>query len=222
MTGTGRRAQNREARISAILDAALRVFARSGFTGASMEEIAREAEISKPTLYSYFDNKGTLFETMMDARRADMQIALEAPNPDRMIPQLVQFSRHYAATVLRPDMMSLARLVIGEVQRSPEIGRTYQAAGPDRLFSDLVRFLENLRSFGRLSFDDSALAAQDLWGLILSGPRTRALHDPDWQPEPDALDAVLFNGLSVFIKAYSTTPVDDLQALGRAFGHAPK
>ena len=59
-----RREQNRLAREKRILEAALKVFSASGYTGASMDAVAIEAGLSKPTLYQYFDSKEQLFATM--------------------------------------------------------------------------------------------------------------------------------------------------------------
>ena len=44
-----------------VLEGARRVFMRDGFEGASVDEIAREAQVSKATLYSYFPDKRLLF-----------------------------------------------------------------------------------------------------------------------------------------------------------------
>lgn len=49
-----------------------------------------------------------------------------------MVAELYAFSWHYADVVLHPDMLNLARLIIGEAQRLPDIGRAYQASGPTR------------------------------------------------------------------------------------------
>ena len=56
-----RRVQNRIATERNILAAALQVFARSGYSGTSMDGIAAEAGLTKPTLYEYFDSKEHLF-----------------------------------------------------------------------------------------------------------------------------------------------------------------
>ena len=45
----------------AILEAATRVFFESGYADASMDEIAREAGVSKQTVYSHFGAKEALF-----------------------------------------------------------------------------------------------------------------------------------------------------------------
>ena len=45
----------------AILDAARQMFTAQGFDGASMDQIAAEAGVSKLTVYSHFGDKETLF-----------------------------------------------------------------------------------------------------------------------------------------------------------------
>jgi len=49
-----------------ILDAARREFVRRGFESASLNEIVKEAEISKGSLYYYFEDKTDLFLTVFD------------------------------------------------------------------------------------------------------------------------------------------------------------
>ena len=217
MTEVSRRELNRVAREREILDAALHVFAAAGFSGAAMEVVAQKAGISKPTLYQYFANKSELFDAMMRAKREDMVLAIERADPDQMVAQLFRFATRYAETVMRPDMLSLARLIIGEAERFPEIGRAYQAAGPERLLQDMQDYLIAQRNAGRLWFEDPELAAEDLWGLILSAPRNRALHDPDTPIPPATLSRFVHNGLRVFLRAYSTDVGKDMTDLSMIF-----
>jgi AcrR family transcriptional regulator len=53
-----------------LLDAAAHVFARKGFGGASVEEIADAAGYTTGALYSNFDNKEQLFLELASARRS--------------------------------------------------------------------------------------------------------------------------------------------------------
>jgi TetR/AcrR family transcriptional repressor of mexJK operon len=220
MTKLPKREQNRLNRERAILDAALKVFAATGYSGAKMDDVATEAGVTKPTLYSYFPSKESLFQAMMLGKRDVMLDVFEHPSQDGMVADLLVFAWAYADTVMRPEMLSLARLIIGEVQRFPEIGRAYQASGPDHLLRGIMRYLEGQRRAGRLAFEEAELAAQDLWGLILSAPRTQALYMPDAQPDRATLHRYIMNGLGVFLKAYSTAPAADLEQL-EALGSAP-
>ncbi|WP_131770844.1 TetR/AcrR family transcriptional regulator, partial [Candidatus Protofrankia californiensis] len=62
ITVTGRgRVDKREA----ILAAAFEVFARKGYEGASVDLIASEAGVAKPTLYNHLGSKENLFRLVM-------------------------------------------------------------------------------------------------------------------------------------------------------------
>ena len=212
MSALPQRELNRLAKQRRILDAALSVFAAEGYSGTSMDAIAAKAAVSKPTLYQYFGTKEQLFTEIMLAERNTMLLAFDHPGTD-MVAELHHFAWHYADTVMRPEFLSLARLIIGEAQRFPEIGRAYQAAGPDRVLAGMITYLTRQREAGKLTFDDAELAAEDLWGLILSAPRNQALHLPDRIPTKPELARYINNGLRVFLKAYSTDPAHDLAQL---------
>jgi AcrR family transcriptional regulator len=213
MTALPKRQQNRILRERRILDAALTVFSQKGFVSASMDDIAAQAGLSKPTLYQYFPSKDELFTAMMTEERDHMLESFEYPTASGMVAELYAFSWHYADVVLRPDMLNLARLIIGEAQRLPDVGRAYQASGPDRVLAGMIAYLERQRAAGRLVFDDAELAAEDLWGLILSAPRNKALHIPDAVPDRATIERYIRNGLRVFLRAYSTAPDRDLAVL---------
>jgi len=58
--GSDRRQRKRERMAGEILQAAARVFARRGFDGATVREIAEEADIAEGTIYNYFESKEDL------------------------------------------------------------------------------------------------------------------------------------------------------------------
>jgi TetR/AcrR family transcriptional repressor of mexJK operon len=214
MMDADRRSTRRDEKRQRIQDAALSVFSQEGYAGASMDAIALAADVSKPTLYDYFGSKEHLFEAIMVARRDAMLDAFEQPSQE-MVHDLLTFSWSYAATVMRPEFLSLARLIIAEAQRFPAAGRAYQEAGPDRVLKGMKRYLLLQKKAGRLVFQDAELAAQDLWALILSAPRNQALHMPDAVPGHAAIARSIYNGLSVFLRAYSTDPHKDCATLKR-------
>jgi TetR/AcrR family transcriptional regulator len=74
----GRRERERVARREAILAAACEAFSSLGFAGSTMEEVALRAEITKPTLYSYFRTKDEILLTLMLPVFVDIGVALEA------------------------------------------------------------------------------------------------------------------------------------------------
>lgn len=67
-----------EERHTRILAAARHLALLQGLRGVTMEAIAREARIAKPTLYSHFASKEEIFVAVMEALIADMTEAFES------------------------------------------------------------------------------------------------------------------------------------------------
>jgi AcrR family transcriptional regulator len=59
-------------RRAAILDAAMTVFAERGYHAASIDEIAREAGVSKALIYEHFASKQALWASLLDAQAAEI------------------------------------------------------------------------------------------------------------------------------------------------------
>ena len=88
-----------------------------------LDHIAAEAGVSKPTLYQYFGNKEALFSAVLDDATGQILQPFTKTAGKPMVTVLLDFGFHYADFVLRPDLLSLTRLVIGEAERFPEIRR---------------------------------------------------------------------------------------------------
>ena len=80
-TPTSRR-QTRQVNESVILRAAERVFARAGFEGATMADIADEAGLPKANLHYYFGAKRALYRAVLDAVLHDWLAPLDAITPE--------------------------------------------------------------------------------------------------------------------------------------------
>ena len=74
-----------EAKRERILEAARNLFLRNGLRGTTMEAIAREARIAKPTLYTHFPDKDAVFlailEQLLAAKIAAFDAGLDGDGP---------------------------------------------------------------------------------------------------------------------------------------------
>jgi TetR/AcrR family transcriptional regulator of autoinduction and epiphytic fitness len=110
-----------EFRRAEIISAARTVFARSGFTSAIMDAIAREAGIAKGTVYLYFRSKTEIYKAVLDH---DMK-ALQASCLDRI---------HAAPTLPEKiEAFALARLENADARR--EFFRIMDAEGSNLTYS---------------------------------------------------------------------------------------
>ena len=103
-----------QAKGQAILDAAIEVLAERGL-GASMEEIARRAGVSKQTIYNHYGSKAELIRALVDRRVADITAPLEMPGADELM-QRALFLGTYPG--LTPAMLAYEIAVIHEFVRA--------------------------------------------------------------------------------------------------------
>ena len=203
----------KSAKRARILAAALSEFSKHGYSGASMQAIATRAQVSKPTLYQYIGQKDDIFRAVLDQGRAIILAPFEQTAGKDLVAILWDFSWAYADYVLHPDNLSIARLIIGESERVPEIAQQFHEAGPAQAQAGIANYLQQQRDNGQLHFDDAQLAAEHLWSLILSGPRNHALYFPKDLQSKATIKASIFTGLQVFLRAYSATPNEHLAML---------
>jgi AcrR family transcriptional regulator len=78
-----RKGRERERRRQQIIVAAKRVFSAKGFTKATMEDIAKEAELSPGTIYLYFKNKDELYASLSLRILQYLNIRLEHLSEDK-------------------------------------------------------------------------------------------------------------------------------------------
>ena len=85
-TVSSRRAEKREQQTRRILQAAAKCFVQSGFQGASMQEICREAGMSPGALYRYFPSKEAIIEALVaEIRHRDAEILSEMVSCDDVV-----------------------------------------------------------------------------------------------------------------------------------------
>ena len=212
------KAGKRQRKSERILDAALHEFSSQSFSGASMESIAARAGVSKPTLYQYFGHKEDLLSAVLARSSEHLLAPFQTTETASLCESLWAFSWHYAAFVLRPDMMSLARLIIAEASHFPDVARIYHEGGPLRALNGIQTFLESQRTLGRVRFSDGKRAAQHLWTLTLSSEREWHLHRPNLRPDIERTTSAIEEGLRVFFVAYATEPQAEIAKLKHMVG----
>ena len=190
-----------------IREAAAALFLERGYQSTSMDDIAAAARVSKQTIYTHFTDKQELFADLVlgnvervDAFLGTMADTLRGASAEA---GLRRFARLYVHFVIRPEVLQLRRLVVGEAGRFPELARTYYERVPGRVYSTLAQLLEELAGRGELTIDDPDVAAQHFVWLVLGVLLDRGMFDVDAAtPSAERLDRITDAGVRVFIAAY--------------------
>jgi AcrR family transcriptional regulator len=152
-------------RRGALLDAAVRVFARKGFRASRVGDIAEEAGVAHGLLYHYFRSKDEVLETIF--RDTWQLLSVETGRIETadvpLCEQLRRFARVYLGSWLTtPERIGV---LVREIARSPQVGQRVDEI--DGIFQALTRMIEAGRARGEVRADcDPRFAAWAIYGAL--------------------------------------------------------
>jgi TetR/AcrR family transcriptional repressor of mexJK operon len=203
---SGRSERSRQA----IIAAATEVFLRNGYLGATTDEVAARASVSKQTIYRHFGDKERLFAavildratTIVDEVFGAIADALREASDVREA--LRDLARAFQGGLLTPDVIRMRRLVIAEADRFPGIARTWFDRGFERALPMVGEALSGLAGRGLLhNLSDPVLAAYQFAGLVMYQPMNYVMFaGSEAVPSADSLDRIAESAIDVFLAMY--------------------
>jgi TetR/AcrR family fatty acid metabolism transcriptional regulator len=150
-----------------ILDAAIKVFARHGYHGSRISDIAREAGIAYGLVYHYFRNKEEILGSIFEQRWGGFLEALEGiaaergSAEDKLVSVAALMLNAYR---VRPDWV---KVLVIEIQRSARFAEPGQLRAVGQLFAVVGRILRQGQEAGELRADvDPAIACYVFLGAL--------------------------------------------------------
>jgi len=150
-----------------VLTAAVTEFLKHGYSGASIDNIARRAGVSKPTIYRWHTNKERLFVAAALSLLDYPTEMLKSLPDDTRQPDVVlrEAARKWLTSYLRPQMRGLVRLSIAEAQRFPAIAAEIFARTNRELYKPLATYLSKLAAKGVIQNKNLELTA-NIFGIL--------------------------------------------------------
>ena len=204
--GEGRTPRKRRA----ILAAATEAFLQHGYLGASMDEVAAKAGVSKQTVYKQFENKERLFaeivlgtsDQLLDGLTKAYADTLDQADDAREA--LRALAHYFLDSLTNPSVLQLRRLVIAEADRFPDVCGAWFTSGFERSLEALGQALTTLTERGLLrELADPTLAAYQFAGLVMYKPMNRAMFaGTEARPPVDEFERLADQATEVFLAAY--------------------
>ena len=204
--GTGRPGRKRQA----IIQAAATVFLRHGYLGATTDEVAARASVSKQTLYKHFADKEHLYaEVILDASARVLDalsgaIASTLQDAQDARKALRALADSFLTVLLEPDYVRLRRLVIAEADRFPDVGTAWFNGPFDKTLVILGEAMQRLADRGLLhSLSDPTRAAYQFAGLVMYQPMNQVMFaGTDALPPADKLTRIADSAVDMFLATY--------------------
>ncbi len=192
------------AKLRQILEGARAIILRDGFDGASMNDIARAAGVSKGTLYVYFDSKEALFVALIreqHSRQAERICDFEEKPgaPDEVLRGL---GRRLFDKMRDPESLAHVRTVLAVAAKFPEIGRAFYEAGPQFGIDRLTAWLERQTAEGSLQVPNPHAAATQFIQLVQGDLFKRLLFCVETAIDDARVAAAVDETVDVFMRLY--------------------
>lgn len=154
-----------------ILEGAQNVFLRMGFDAASMNDITREAGVSKGTIYVYFNSKEDLFVALCEHYRHTMFSSL-IDTLDRGFSsrhELVEFGVALVTLITSSTAVRAQRIIIGVSERKPELAARFYERGPKRSLVVMAEYMDKMIKAGEIEPVDVLEKSYQLTDMFLAG-----------------------------------------------------
>jgi AcrR family transcriptional regulator len=178
-----------------------------GFDGASMNEIARAAGVSKGTLYVYFADKSRLFEAIVEDEALEKGKIAYNLDPGRDVETtLREFGRAYIGTMCRPGGGSSIRTVMAIAERMPDVGRQFYENVLAKSINRLADYLRAHIQPNDLAIDDCQLAAAQFMQMCQATLFLPFVFQAEPAPSAERIARVVDSATRLFLQTYRVRP----------------
>jgi len=191
------------ARREAIIKAARGLFASQPFDLVTMEAVAKQARVSKMTVYSHFHDKENLFETIVLATSDQMIGSLSVADPAvGLRERLIGVGTVILGVILGSDICTMAHTLPPALRANQALADRFYAAGPGRVRSALAGIIAAAAERGELLVDDPDRAADDLVSLWEGSMPAKIAFGLAGLSTPEEIRCRARRGTDVFLRAY--------------------
>ena len=191
---------------SAILEAARQLFTAHGFDGASMDQIAAAAGVSKLTVYSHYGDKDTLFSAVVKSYcERNLPDSLFESAPEVPIRErLLHVGRVFFTFISTPEAVAGHRMLCSPHTAATRLPGKFWEAGPERVQQALAELLRRRVARGDLDIPDCALAARQF--LTLAKGELHARMVLGCCGQDDDAEMHVASAVDFFLRAYAPRP----------------
>jgi AcrR family transcriptional regulator len=186
-----------------VLQAACNLFLKDGYR-VSMGAVAREAGVSKQTVYAHFANKDALFHAAVQQLVLPLHASL-GPEPRSLAATLTALAKAHQAHVMDQDNVALGRMLIAEAPRFPAAARTFYRTAIDAVATRLARVMGEAMDAGVMRREDPDVAAEIFLAMLHGLEGDRRLFGLPARGDASQ-DEWARHAVTVFMHAYDILP----------------
>ena len=172
-----------------ILSAATDLFLMRGYDSVTLDEIVRNARVSKTSIYKAFGSKEDLLRAVIaESGLQTVSAAFDHPDADDIRTTMHELGVRYVVRMLDKRTLAIMRLCLALTTRFPEVGRHFLDEGPNRCTRRAAEAIRRWHDGGLIESADHAVTAAYFLQLLRARHQFEALCDSTYEISRDEID----------------------------------
>lgn len=193
-----------ESKRKQILEAATVLFTEQGYSSTSMDLIAKNAGVSKQTVYSHFGNKDELFAASIK-QKCDSYHMTEISVADASEPAEILFvlAKRFLAMLTSKEALAIHKICAYESKSYPQLSELFYQEGPERVANEVAQLMADFHNKKQLNIPEPKFAALQFLNMAKGECWMRVEFNTKKQISEDEVDLYLKSSIAMFLKGYS-------------------
>lgn len=191
-----------------ILAAAKQQFLKNGYDKTRLEDIVREACVSKTAIYKIFGGKRELFLAFNQSMALQILTAItqtktmDASTIEHVQDNLLKIGNDYLNNILSKERLELLRLNISIASRFKDASIDFYLSGPDVFINILTKYFDEINQNNILTIPNTKFAAEQFASMMRGANHLRALLDVDYECSQESINTYVEHSVNLFINGF--------------------
>lgn len=187
-----------------ILDSSISLFTSQGYAATSMDLIAKNADVSKQTVYSHFGSKDELFSASIESKCESLQIVdlslHELSDPHTILFKLAQ---NFTEFITSKEACAVHKICVFESTTYPQVSEIFYQAGPLRIINEVTLLMAKLHQQKILTIENPRHAASQFLNMMKGELWMQIEFNIKERISPEEVEKYLRNSVGFFIRGYA-------------------
>lgn len=193
-----------EAKRQQILKSATTLFTEKGYATTSMALIAKEADVSKQTVYSHFGSKEDLFSASISQKcDSSMLFEMNALNLNDPYSTLLEIGKRFFSMVTSKEALAVHKICAFESKTYPKLSELFFQAAVERLTNEITKMMNHFDQQSLLDIPEPRYAAIQFLHMVKGEAWMRIEFNTLHQLSEQEVHEYIVNCVEFFLRGYS-------------------
>lgn len=187
-----------------ILEVARQLFLQHGYHGSSMDQIAKEAHVTKLTVYNHFQDKANLFSCAIEETCEKLMLgrSFQLQRAEDFVPMLKQICTLSMHIINLPEAIKLEHLLLQLAAEQNPLLENFYKASHLKMRAIWEQFFDQAQALGVLQFEQVNEVITLLMSLLFGYRHQEMLLGMNEVPNAEQREQLIQEAITIFLLKY--------------------